>query len=115
MTKKMKIETVPYRDGLMTELRDPELAAEYLKQAASDPSHPERLLKALRNVAEARGMTEVARGADVARPGLYKMLSAEGNPSYTSMVAILSTVGLKLTVEPIKAARRKSGRKSAAA
>jgi probable addiction module antidote protein len=38
-------------------------------------------LLALRNVAEARGMTKLAARSKLNRESLYKMLSKRGNPS----------------------------------
>lgn len=60
MKKKLRVEGVPYRVGLMKELKDPELAVEYLRLSAADPRR-KAFLTALRNVAEANGVAGVAR------------------------------------------------------
>jgi len=40
----------------------------------------------------------VAEGAGVARESVYRMLTAKGNPTYTSLIGILHAVGLKMTI-----------------
>lgn len=49
----------PYKEGLLYRLQDPGFAAVYLTAAAEDPE-PMVYLSALRNVAEARGMSAVS-------------------------------------------------------
>ena len=92
--------TVLHRARLVAELRaDPELAAEYLNAAAED-SDPRVYLAALRTVAEAGGMTKVAKAAGVPRESLYRALSPNGNPRFSTLHAILKAAGLKLAVQP---------------
>ena len=38
------------------------------------------------------------------RPGIYKALGDDGNPSFETIRSILSAMGLRLTVEPAEAA-----------
>lgn len=90
--------TVSHRARLLEELRgDPKLAVEYLNAAAEDQD-PRTYLAALRNVAESQGMANVAIAAGVPRESLYRALSAEGNPRFDTLHAILRAAGLKLTV-----------------
>ena len=93
--------TVSHRERLIAELRaDPELAAEYLNAAAED--NDRRIyLAALRTVAEAQGMAKVAKAAGVPRESLYRALSSNGNPRYSTLHAILRAAGLKFAVERI--------------
>ena len=90
--------TVPYIDGLLEDLADPEEAAAYLNAALEDGDQ-EVFLLALRHVAEARGMSQVARKTRLNRESLYRMLSAEGNPQLASLNSLLRGVGLRLAVE----------------
>jgi probable addiction module antidote protein len=90
--------TVPYIDGLLEDLADPEEAAAYLNAALEDGDQ-EVFLLALRHVAEARGMSQVARKTRLNRESLYRMLSAEGNPQLASLNSLLCGVGLRLAVE----------------
>ena len=86
------------------ELRaDRELAVEYLKAAMESLDDPEDRaagLIALRTVAEAYGgLAAVARAAGVSRESLYRSLSPSGNPTLKTLLAVLSTVGMRLSVE----------------
>lgn len=80
--------------------RDPGFAAEYLKAALEDADEPRVLLIALRHVAQARGIANIAKAAGVQRESLYRALSAKGNPRLSTLFAVAKAVGLRLTVEP---------------
>ena len=54
--------TANYREGLLESLTDPQEASDYLQTALSDSN--EEFLVALRDVAEARQMTRVAKDTD---------------------------------------------------
>lgn len=88
----------PYQESLHEDLRDPNEAAEYLTAALEDGS-PEVFLLALRDVAEAHGMQQLARGAQLNRESMYRMLSDQGNPQLSSLTAVLRQLGLRLAVE----------------
>jgi probable addiction module antidote protein len=79
--------------------RAPEFAAEYLKAALEDSDDPRVLLIALRHIALARGIANVAKAAGVERESLYRALSASGNPRLSTLFAVAKAVGLKLTLE----------------
>jgi probable addiction module antidote protein len=89
---------VSYASGLIQDLADPEEAAAYLNAALEDGDQ-EIFLLALRNVAEARGMSTVARQARLNRENLYRILSPAGNPQLANLNALLRSVGLRLSVE----------------
>jgi probable addiction module antidote protein len=55
---------------------------------------------ALGVVARSRNMSQLARDAQMSREGLYKALSADGNPSFASILKITRSLGLRLAVEP---------------
>ena len=55
-------------------LRDEDVIAEYLTAALED-ANPEVFLTAVRDVARARGMAELARNVGVGRESLYKALA----------------------------------------
>lgn len=94
------MQTKSYDVFLQEELRDPELAAAYLS-AAMEEGSTEQLLLALRAVAEAAGgVAAIADKTQLNRQTLYKILSAEGNPTLTTLLAILDAIGLTLTFSP---------------
>ena len=87
-----------YDTWLSQQLTDANVAAHYINAAIADTS--EMLLVALRNVAEAHKMANVAEKAGVAREALYKTLSEEGNPRIETLLAVLKAMGLRIAVEP---------------
>lgn len=90
--------TVPYEEGLKAQLTDPAEAVAYLN-AALEESDQEVFLLALRDVAEARGFSQLAKETQLNRENLYRMLSNKGNPQLSSLNAILKSLGLRLAVE----------------
>jgi probable addiction module antidote protein len=94
----MSVLTKSYRDSLLESLQDPAEAAAYLDAALEDEDSRVFLL-ALRDVAEARGISRAAAEADLNRESLYRMLSEEGNPRLSSLEALLRAFGLRLATE----------------
>ena len=94
---------VSFNDYMVESMKDPVQAAAYI-EAVIDLEDPAALLVALRHVAKAHGMAEVARRADVGDKTLFKALSAKGNPTLATVHKVLSAVGLRLSVEPLRAA-----------
>ncbi len=92
--------TVSFRSQLLEDLTDPAEAALYLSAAAEDSD--EMLLVALRDVAEAKQMSQVAEQAGVARESLYRMLSKSGNPRYNSLTSILNALRLRMYFAPLE-------------
>ena len=92
---------VNYDDYMGEALKDPAEAAAYI-EAVMELDDPAALLVALRHVAKAHGMTEVARRADVGDKNLFKALSATGNPTLATVHKVLAAVGLRLSVEPLR-------------
>ena len=93
MLKTTKFDIAEYLD---TE----ELREGYLELVAKDGTQ-EELLRAINNVARARGMAEIAREAGITREGLYKALSPNGNPTFSTVWNILHAIGYTLTPTPI--------------
>jgi probable addiction module antidote protein len=95
--------SVSYDDYLIESLKDSGRAEAYLKAALEDDDS-RVFLQALRNVAQARGVSKVAAKSKLNRESLYKMMSKRGNPSLQSLAALLSSLGFRLTVESKDAA-----------
>ena len=55
---------------------------------------------ALGVIARTRGMSRIASETGLSRESLYRALSAEGNPEFTTVLRIMEAVGLRLTAEP---------------
>ncbi len=88
------------RESLDLDLQDPEYAALYLNDALHEGS-PEEFYLALRNIIRAnQGMSQVAAETELGRESLYKALSESGNPQFTTVYKIVSSLGLKISIEP---------------
>tara|TARA_B100001248_G_C27395404_1_gene465207 strand:+ start:3578 stop:3892 length:315 start_codon:yes stop_codon:yes gene_type:complete len=94
--------TKKYEDSLTENLKDPVEAAAYLNAYLEDVDDPdeEGFLLALKDVAKAYGMSNVANATNLGRESLYKSLSADGNPKLTTLVSLLNSMGLNLSVNP---------------
>ena len=95
---------VSHHEAKVAELRaDRELAVEYLRvamQSLDDPENRAAGLLALRALAEAcGGLGAVAANAGISREALYRSLSPKGNPTLKTLLAVLNSVGMRLSVE----------------
>jgi probable addiction module antidote protein len=112
-----------YDEWEIQELRkDREFAVEYLMAAMEALDNPEERaggLLALRSVAEAYGgLGAVAAQAGISRESLYRALSPKGNPTLKTLIAVLKTLGLRLSIAekpPVRVGRKKSRGSRAAA
>jgi len=90
-----KVKTRPWDSAEHLKTKDD--IAEYfeacLQEGGDDPAF---IAHALGVIARARGMSEVARDAGVSREGLYKALSGEGNPSFDTILRVITALGLQL-------------------
>jgi len=97
--KKIHRASKPWKEYLLRSLHDPEEAAAYLNAALEDEDFRVFLI-ALRDVAEARGVSSVAVKSRLNRENTYRILSSKGNPQLSSLAAILSALDLRLSIEP---------------
>ena len=94
----MTMKASSYRQSLLTALLDPVEASAYLNAALEDS--PEAFLKALKNVAQARPMSKVAKEAGIQRETLYRAFSEQGNPTFETLSSVLGALGMKLSIAP---------------
>ena len=80
-------------------LDDEETIAEYLSAALEDPN-PDVFLAAIRDVARARGMTQLAKDAGLGRESLYKALTPGAKPRFDTMHKLLHALGVNLSATP---------------
>ncbi len=96
-TRKPHAETKTSDYDVAEHLRTPEEMAAYLdarlEEAADDVSG---IARALGDIARAKGMSEVAREAGLSRESLYRSLSAEGNPSFATVLKVARALGVRL-------------------
>ena len=77
------------------------LSAEQIKQgldavAAREPG----IARALGDIARAKGMSQVAKEAGLSRESLYRALSADGNPSFATVLKVAKALGVRLHAQP---------------
>ena len=94
-----------YDVTLQEALRDPTEAAQYLSACLEGGSRDVFLL-ALRQVATAHGISNIAKQTDLGRESLYRMLSSNGNPRLDTLLRVLEAAGLQLSVGPKRRKRR---------
>lgn len=78
-------------------LDDETVIAEYLSIALEDPN-PDIFLRAVANVAKARGIAEVAKASGLGRESLYKALAPGAKIRYETVRRVLDSLGVKLTI-----------------
>jgi probable addiction module antidote protein len=93
-----KAQTAPF--DAADYLDDEETIAEYLTAALEDPN-PDLFLVAVRDVARARGMAQLARDTGLGRESLYKALAPGSKPRYDTVLKVLRALGVKLHVESV--------------
>ncbi|GMQ83789.1 MAG: putative addiction module antidote protein [Gammaproteobacteria bacterium] len=76
-----------------------EAIAEYLTAALENPD-PDAFLIAVRDVAKARGIANVAAQAGLGRESLYKALKPGAQPRFDTIRRLLRALGVKLDVTP---------------
>lgn len=81
-------------------LKTPEDIAAYL-EAAFEDGDPALINHALGVVARAKGMTAIAERTGMGRQSLYKALSTEGHPEFSTVLNVVRALGLKLTITAV--------------
>ncbi len=59
-------------------------------------------LAAVRDVARARGMAQLAKDAGLGRESLYKALAPGAKPRYDTVLKVLHALGVKLSAKPVQ-------------
>lgn len=82
-------------------LRTPEEMAAYLEAAIEESGGDAAfIVRALGDIARAKGMSELSRETGLGRESLYKALSAEGNPQLSTVLKVTKALGLQIHVKP---------------
>jgi len=94
---------VSHDERSIDELREDRGYAVALLQLAMEsldnPDERGGALLSLRSVAEAYGgLGSVAAAAGISRESLYRSLSPKGNPTLKTLLAVLKTLGLRLSI-----------------
>ncbi|SJM93733.1 conserved hypothetical protein [Crenothrix polyspora] len=81
-------------------LTDEATIAEYLTAALEDPD-PDMFLIAVKDVARARGMTQLAKDSGLGRESLYKALAPGAKPRFETVMKVVRALGVKLTADTV--------------
>jgi probable addiction module antidote protein len=74
----------------------------YLEAALDEGGDdPAAVAQALGAIARSGNMSELARRVGMNREGLYKALSADGNPSFATTMKVAKALGLKQHFESV--------------
>jgi len=76
-----------------------EAIAEYLS-AILEQDDADLTLKALGDVAKARGMAEIARATGLGRESLYKAFRPGARPRFDTILKVMKALGVKMTAVP---------------
>jgi probable addiction module antidote protein len=71
--------------------------AAYL-EAALEEGDATVVAAVLGDIARAKGMSDIARDTGLGRESLYKALSAEGNPEFSTILKVVKALGLRFHV-----------------
>jgi probable addiction module antidote protein len=94
---KKKTKTSPYDSAEY--LSSTEAISAYMEEALATEDSA-FIAKALGTIARARGMSQIAKKAGLSRESLYKALSKEGNPEFSTVIRVMHALGLKFSVTP---------------
>lgn len=64
-----------------------------LEEAGDDAAF---IAKTLGNIAKAKGMTQLSQKIGLGRESLYKALSGEGDPCFSTILKVMSALGIRL-------------------
>ncbi len=88
-----KTKTLPW--DASEHLESDEDIAAYL-EAVFEDGDPALIAAALGDIARAKGMTQIARDTGLGRESLYKALSAQGNPEFSTVLKVIRALGIRL-------------------
>jgi probable addiction module antidote protein len=102
MKKRIKISELPDFDAAEYLNTEEDIAA-YLTTVIEE-NDPGLLAAALGDIARARGMTQVAKDAGIAREALYKALRPGSEPRFETISRVCAALGVRLVARPIRLA-----------
>jgi probable addiction module antidote protein len=68
-------------------------------EAALEENDNALLLAVIGDIARSKGMAHIAKDLNIARESLYRSLSQDGNPSFSTVVKVLDNLGFQLSVK----------------
>jgi probable addiction module antidote protein len=71
-------------------------------EAAFEDGDPALISAVLGDIARAKGMSQIAEKTGLGRTSLYKALSPEGHPDFTTVLKVIDALGIKLCATSAK-------------
>jgi probable addiction module antidote protein len=68
-------------------------------EAALEENDMEFLFRGIGDIARSKGMAQRARELNLNRESLYRSLSQDGNPSFTTVAKVLDNLGFQLSIK----------------
>jgi probable addiction module antidote protein len=99
MSKRIKVADLPEFDAAHYLDNETAIAA-YLTDIL-EANDAALLASALGNIARARGMTEIAKGAGITREALYKALRPDSAPRFDTVSRVCAALGVRLVAQPV--------------
>ena len=69
-----------------------------IEEAGDDPAF---IAQVLGTIARSGNLSELSRRVGMSRVGLYKALSADGNPSFATIIKVARALGLRIHFESV--------------
>ncbi|BAK33960.1 hypothetical protein MLP_09460 [Microlunatus phosphovorus NM-1] len=83
-------------------LKDLDDVAAFLEGALEDSlEDPTAVPHALGIIARSQNMSELARRVGMSRDGLYKALSTDGNPTWSTILKVTNALGLRFELHSV--------------
>ncbi len=83
-------------------LKDLDDVALFLEVALEDSAEePSAVPHALGIIARSQNMSELARRVGMSRDGLYKALSEDGNPTWSTILRVTNALGLRFELHTV--------------
>ena len=83
-------------------LKDLDDVAVFLEVALPDSAEdPSAVPHALGIIARSQNMSELARRVGMSRDGLYKALSEDGNPTWSTILKVTNALGLRFELHTV--------------
>lgn len=83
-------------------LKDLDDVAVFLEVALEDSAEdPSAVPHALGIIARSQNMSELARRVGMSRDGLYKALSEDGNPTWSTILKVTNALGLRFELHTV--------------
>ncbi|MGC1464909.1 MAG: addiction module antidote protein [Pseudolabrys sp.] len=92
MAKAPRFDAADYLDS-------PQAIADYLSEAF-ETGDDEVIAQAIGTIARVQGMSSVARDAGLSRENLYRALSADGKPEFSTVIKVLNALDVQLVAKP---------------